>query len=79
MADAKTTAARLRIAQSALSRHTSTLEQELGVHLFDRHPRGVNLTHSGTLLLGRARRILAEIGEAERHASALDAAPRDVP
>ena len=46
-------AARLRIAQSALSRHTSTLEQELGVRLFHRHPRGVDLTHSGTLLLAR--------------------------
>ena len=57
-------AARLRIAQSALSRHTSTLEKELGVLLFDRHHRGVDLTHSGSLLLGRSRRILAEIEDA---------------
>ena len=34
-------ATRLHVAQSALSRHTLTLEQELGVKLFERHPRGV--------------------------------------
>ena len=68
-------AARLRIAQSALSRHTMTLEQELGVLLFDRHPRGANLTHSGTLLLGRARRILAEIEDARAEIMAQAALP----
>ena len=57
-------AARLHIAQSALSRHTSTLEEELGVTLFKRHPRGVILTSSGTLLLSRSRKILAELEEA---------------
>ena len=57
-------AARLHVAQSALSRHTLTLEQELGVTLFDRHPRGVETTPSGALLLNRAKRILAELEDA---------------
>jgi DNA-binding transcriptional LysR family regulator len=68
-------ATRLRIAQSALSRHTLTLEQELGVRLFDRHPRGVELTHSGTLLLNRARRILAEVEDARSDIMAQAASP----
>jgi len=68
-------AARLRIAQSALSRHTLTLEQELGVRLFDRHPRGVSLTHSGNLLLSRARRILAEFEDARAEIMAQAALP----
>lgn len=68
-------AARLRIAQSALSRHTQTLEQELGVRLFDRKSRGVDLTPSGTQLLTRARRILAEIEDARAEIMAHAALP----
>ena len=68
-------AARLRVAQSALSRHTLTLEQELGVKLFDRHPRGVDLTHSGSLLLARSKRILAELEEARAEVMAQAALP----
>ncbi|MGA0315271.1 MAG: LysR family transcriptional regulator, partial [Alphaproteobacteria bacterium] len=52
---------RLRVAQSALSRHTASLEQELGVALFERLPRGVTLTDSGTLLLDRAKDILERV------------------
>ncbi len=52
---------RLRVAQSALSRHTASLEQELGVTLFERLPRGVNLTDSGILLLDRAKDILERV------------------
>lgn len=68
-------AARLHVAQSALSRHTLTLEQELGVKLLKRHPRGVDLTPSGTLLLARAKRILAEMEEARAEVMAQAALP----
>ena len=52
---------RLRVAQSALSRHTASLERELGVALFERLPRGVTLTDSGKLLLDRANDILERV------------------
>ena len=57
-------AARLNVAQSALSRQTLALERELGVALFRRHARGVELTDSGNTLLDRVRRIFREVEEA---------------
>ena len=57
-------AARLGIAQSALSRHMIGLEKELGVTLLERHARGVTLTESGALLLQRADRILEQVADA---------------
>ena len=68
-------AARLHVAQSALSRHTLTLEQELGVKLFERHPRGVTVTPSGVLLQARAKRILTELEEARAEVMAQAALP----
>ena len=44
---------RLRLAQPALSRHISLLEQEIGVPLFTRHGRGMQLTEAGAALLAR--------------------------
>lgn len=57
-------AARLNVAQSAISRQTLVLEQELGIALFRRHARGVELTDSGAILLERVRRIFREVEEA---------------
>jgi DNA-binding transcriptional LysR family regulator len=58
-------AARLNIAQSALSRHISALEEDLGgVRLFERLPRGVRLTESGEQYLRDVRNILASVDEA---------------
>jgi DNA-binding transcriptional LysR family regulator len=58
-------AARLNIAQSALSRHISALEEDLGgVRLFERLPRGVRLTGSGEQYLADVRRILESVDEA---------------
>ncbi|MGI6853811.1 LysR family transcriptional regulator [Mesorhizobium sp. 1B3] len=51
-------AADMRIAQSALSYHISTLEAELGVGLLDRHSRGVTLTEAGRSVLAHAHRVL---------------------
>ena len=48
-------------AQSVLSRQLAALEHALGATLFDRSRGGVSLTAAGTLLLGRARAILAEM------------------
>jgi DNA-binding transcriptional LysR family regulator len=48
-------AERLWIAQPGLSTQMRRLEAELGVQLFERHPRGIELTQAGELFLGRAR------------------------
>jgi LysR family cyn operon transcriptional activator len=54
-------AARLNLTQSAASRQIQGLEAELGVKLFDRIGRGVQLTSEGEDLLRRFRRVLAEV------------------
>ena len=48
---------RLRVAQPSLSQHVIKIEQELGVTLINRSPRGVALTPSGEILLRHARDI----------------------
>lgn len=53
-------ASRLRIAQSAVSRHIRLLEQELSVRLFERIGRGLKLTANGELLRDRARHLIDE-------------------
>ncbi len=50
----------LYVSQPPLSRHIRQLEEELGVTVFERTPSGVTLTREGTLLLERARTVLAE-------------------
>src|SRR4051812_2589884 len=52
-------AERLWVAQPGLSTQIRRLESELGVQLFDRHTRGVDLTDAGELFLERARTALA--------------------
>jgi DNA-binding transcriptional LysR family regulator len=52
-------AARLYVAQQALSRDIGRLEQQLGVRLFIRTTRRVALTAEGERLLVRARELLA--------------------
>jgi DNA-binding transcriptional LysR family regulator len=52
-------AERLWVAQPGLSTQIRRLEAELGVRLFERHTRGVDLTEAGTLFLERARAVLA--------------------
>jgi DNA-binding transcriptional LysR family regulator len=62
-------AERLYIAQPALSEQIQRLEGELGVELFRRTTRKVELTAAGEEFLSRARRILAEADEALADAS----------
>src|ERR1700745_1931149 len=52
-------AARLRLAQPALSRQIQSLEDEIGVDLLKRSPRGVTLTAEGKLFLDEARQVIA--------------------
>ncbi len=52
-------AARLYISQPALSQQIRALEEQVGVPLFVRHPRGVRLTEAGEALLLEARDVLA--------------------
>jgi DNA-binding transcriptional LysR family regulator len=58
-------AAREHIAQPALSQQIRRLEAEVGLPLVERTTRQVRITEAGTLLVGRARRILAELDAAE--------------
>lgn len=53
-------AAALSMSQPPLSRQIRAFEDELGVELFLREPRGVRLTPAGTALLPQARRLLRE-------------------
>ena len=49
---------RLHVSQPWLSRSVKSLEQKLGVQLFERHSRHVELTPSGRRLLYGARKII---------------------
>jgi len=53
-------AARLNVAQPALSRQVRQLELEFGIDLFERLPRGVRLTAAGRQLMIDAKRVLAD-------------------
>jgi DNA-binding transcriptional LysR family regulator len=66
-------AARLHITQQSLSQQIRTLEAQLGVALFERSPRGVELTDVGAVLLREARPVLAQ---AERAVDAVRRAAR---
>ncbi|MCO1654851.1 LysR family transcriptional regulator [Pseudonocardia humida] len=64
-------AARLFVAQQALSRDVGRLEQQLGVRLFDRTTRRVALTAAGAELLDRSRALLAHHDEVVRDLGAV--------
>ena len=53
-------AERLRVAQPGLSQQIQALERALGVALFDRTSRRVELTAAGALLLAEGKRALAQ-------------------
>src|SRR5712672_9437 len=63
--------ARLRVAQPALSRQMTDLEDELGVDLMKRSPRGVTLTPEGKLFLDEVRELLKRADESVEKVRAL--------
>ena len=64
-------AAQLRIAQPALSRQVQDLEDEIGVNLLKRSPRGVTITAEGKLYLEEAREVLRRTDESVERVRAL--------
>jgi DNA-binding transcriptional LysR family regulator len=64
-------AARLRVAQPALSRQIQDLEDEIGVDLLRRSPRGVTLTAEGKLFLQEVRELLKHVDESVEKTRAL--------
>ncbi|MCM3746936.1 LysR substrate-binding domain-containing protein [Paenibacillus pasadenensis] len=56
----------LHMTQPSVSYAIKQLEEELGVRLFDRLPKGVRLTHEGEELLRHVRQAFAELEAAER-------------
>lgn len=56
----------LSISQSAVTEAIKELESDLGVELFERHPRGLNITHKGHQFLRHATKILAGVSDARR-------------
>src|SRR6266480_845302 len=64
-------AAQLRVAQPALSRQVQDLEEEIGVDLLRRSPRGVTLTAEGKLFLEEVRELLKRADESVEKVRAL--------
>lgn len=62
-----TAAETLGITQSALSRSIADIETELGVRLFNRLPRGVQLTQAGDRFIAGAKRLLDDIEAMVNH------------
>jgi DNA-binding transcriptional LysR family regulator len=54
-------AEKLRLSQSAISRQVSALEQEVGVPLFHRHARGLEMTEQGEILFQTANDVLMKL------------------
>ncbi len=63
-------ARRLGLSPSAVTRVISGLEARLGLRLLQRTTRSVTVTDAGTRYLARARRILADVAEADGEALA---------
>jgi DNA-binding transcriptional LysR family regulator len=56
----------LSISQSAVTEAIQELEGDLGVRLFERHRRGLSITHKGHQFYRHATRILADVSDARR-------------
>jgi DNA-binding transcriptional LysR family regulator len=65
----------LSISQSAVTEAIKELESDLGVTLFERHRRGLTITHKGHQFYRHANRILADVQDARRSFIGEDVAP----
>ncbi|MBA3043084.1 MAG: LysR family transcriptional regulator [Alphaproteobacteria bacterium] len=54
----------LSISQSSVTEAIKELEGDLGVELFERHPRGLSITHNGHQFLRHATKILGTVSDA---------------
>lgn len=54
----------LSISQSSVTEAIKELEGDLGVELFERHPRGLTITYNGHQFLRHATKILASVSDA---------------
>jgi LysR family nitrogen assimilation transcriptional regulator len=71
-------AERLHIAQPALSRQIARLEEDLGLPVFRRTSRGVELTEAGEILSTRAYAIMAQIAQAHHDVTARSETPSGI-
>jgi LysR family nitrogen assimilation transcriptional regulator len=67
---------RLGIAQPALSRHLRGMEEELGIQLLVRLPRGVQLTDGGRQFLDHSRQLVREFSRLKNEVRARKELPR---
>lgn len=58
-------AERCHVAQPSLSAQVAEVEEQLGVVIFERDPRGVRVTEAGQLIVEQARHVLRESEELE--------------
>jgi len=65
----------LSISQSAVTDAIKDLESDLGVTLFERHRRGLSITHKGHQFYRHATRILASVSDARRSFGEAEEAP----
>src|SRR3546814_20604075 len=61
-------AATLNITQSALTRSVQILEDNLGIQVFERGPRGIRLTREGEQFIEGGTKLLEEAATLERFA-----------
>ncbi|WP_426319197.1 LysR family transcriptional regulator [Pseudoduganella sp. R-43] len=69
-------ARRLGMSPPAVTRAVAALEERLGARLLDRTTRHVRVTEAGQRYLDDARRIIAEVDEADDAVAGINAAPR---
>ena len=71
-------ALRLHVSQPALSRQIQDLEEELGVRLFERGPKSVQLTGAGRIFLSEARAVIDRVEEAVKKVRATSGRAEEV-
>tara|TARA_B100000686_G_scaffold350416_1_gene446338 strand:- start:415 stop:1305 length:891 start_codon:yes stop_codon:yes gene_type:complete len=55
----------LNLSQSAISRQIQSLESDLKTQLFERHARGLSLTHDGEYLFKAAHEVISKLSDVE--------------